>query len=120
MQEGSSPSLSIGADDRGVAAPLKVGSRVCEGRNLRVRCATFVGSWRDRSRSAWRCGPRYVALRCEGAISGPRRDTVFDLAAAAVAAVLGYAATRGSPPVLEVLGGARPRARPARWPTRSR
>lgn len=42
----------------------------------------------------------------KGAISGPRRDTLFDLAAVAIAAVLGFATTRGSPPVLEPLGGA--------------
>jgi signal transduction histidine kinase len=42
----------------------------------------------------------------KGAISGPRRDTAFDIAAVAIAAVLGFAATRGSPPVLEPLGGA--------------
>jgi signal transduction histidine kinase len=39
------------------------------------------------------------------AISGLRRDTAFDLAAVAVAAVLGFATTRGSPPFLEPLGG---------------
>jgi signal transduction histidine kinase len=42
----------------------------------------------------------------KGAISSPRRDTLFDLAAVTIAAVLGVATTRGSPPVLEPLGGA--------------
>jgi len=41
-----------------------------------------------------------------GAISGPRRDTAFDLAAVAAAAVLGVLTTTGSPPLLEPLGGA--------------
>ena len=54
-----------------------------------------------------------LALRCtlrtlgdvERAIFGLRRDTVFDWTAVAVAAVLGIAITRGSPPVLEPLSG---------------